>query len=294
MKSEDSARRNTSDDVTFDQEMLLNGWRLLTDPTQFHRFIQRLKQAPEHQLPETVDFFAALSAALKAAQDHVPPLAKLLQALTADGPDLGLLYEHLLKADANAETQGLYAALGLSKLGPLYQRQQKLDRASRAAQEYIAAQQEYAVLLQDLAQALSAAGEHGLSSAPSGCGPRALYDSWLEQVEPAYERFIHSERYSKAFGRMCNASATLIAHTRQSLEGLLRLLDVPTRQDLESTQRRLHELWRQQQTLAEAVDRQELARLRSELEQMRTELNELKQSKPVRPRHSNGRVERTQ
>jgi hypothetical protein len=162
------------------------------------------------------------------------------------------------------------------QLGPLQHRQARARAASAAWEEFIQAQQQYLDLMQHLAERTVEALSEALREAPENEPAQARYARLLSAAEAAHEAFIRSDEYATTLGRLSSAGSSVISHARSAIEDILALFDLPTRAELASTQRRLHEIRRQQYALAEAVDAGELQALRSELAELRREVAALR------------------
>ncbi|WP_258867945.1 poly(R)-hydroxyalkanoic acid synthase subunit PhaE [Alkalilimnicola ehrlichii] len=178
-----------------------------------------------------------------------------------------------------------HSALRTALSGPVTAQSTKTADANKAAQEYLAAQQDYLALLQQLGERVLAAGKTRLEQDPKPAGIQEVYSAWLEATESVYEEYVFSEEYTRSLGRLSHATARLIRHTQDSLEGVLKLLGLPTRTDMLSTQRRLHEIRRQQHACAEHVAADEFLALKNEVQALRQELQNLKRAQADNEEH---------
>ena len=168
------------------------------------------------------------------------------------------------------------------KLGLFQQRQQRLDEIAAAVAELRAAHQHYNTLLRRIAdQALTTFRQEIEQRPQRTAALREIYDLWLNSSEAAYERMLYSDEYASAFGRLVNSAAALTAQFQQEMDGALKQLNLPSRQEMNSTQRRLYELRRSHH--AESA-RDELDALRSEMAELRAELQQLKSQAKPKPR----------
>jgi class III poly(R)-hydroxyalkanoic acid synthase PhaE subunit len=118
---------------------------------------------------------------------------------------------------------------------------------------------------------------------------RAFYDLWVDAGEEAYGEIAMTQGFTKA---QANLSNTLMAVKRQEqkmVDEVLSALNMPTRRELDTSHRRVHQLrrqvWRLQESLEEAGIlelRQEVAALRREVEALRA--SETAAAKPALPR----------
>jgi hypothetical protein len=71
---------------------------------------------------------------------------------------------------------------------------------------------------------------------------RELYDLWVECGEEVYARSVRAEPYCKAQAALANAASELRLKQQVILERALRLVDLPTRSEINSVHRQLREL----------------------------------------------------
>lgn len=89
---------------------------------------------------------------------------------------------------------------------------------------------------------------------------KELYGQWVDCCEEAYANYVSDEEYSQLYGRLINATMALKRHTSIMLDEFLGALNLPTREEIDTVQQRLHEA------------RQETKRLRAELEELRQQI----------------------
>lgn len=96
---------------------------------------------------------------------------------------------------------------------------------------------------------------------------RALYDLWVDAAEEAYAQVASSEEFRKAYGELVNAQMRVRAAMQQQVERVSTDLGMPTRTELDSVHRRLHELRRSrgETGVSNGVDTDELRQLRDEV-----------------------------
>jgi hypothetical protein len=74
--------------------------------------------------------------------------------------------------------------------------------------------------------------------------PRALYDLWVDAAEEAYAEIALSEEFRKVYGEVVNAQMRVRSHVQAEVERIGTDLGMPTRTELNSVHKRLHELRR--------------------------------------------------
>lgn len=131
-------------------------------------------------------------------------------------------------------------------LGAGREHQQRLQRIAEAAAAIDAAQRRLQLLWSDaLREAAAAYGKTLGASAPGDASPaalRALYDRWIECAEEAYARMAHSETYGDALAEYINAGSRWRADMQACVEQWARLLDLPTRAELNTLIERVNAL----------------------------------------------------
>ena len=102
---------------------------------------------------------------------------------------------------------------------------------------------------------------------------RALYDLWVDAAEDAYAKVASSEEFRKAYGELVDAQMRVRAALQQQVERVSTDLGVPTRTELNSVHRRLHDLRRGGgANAANAIDADELRQLRAEVDSLKKTL----------------------
>ena len=117
---------------------------------------------------------------------------------------------------------------------------------------------------------------------------RALYDLWVDAAEEAYAEVALSDEFRKVYGELVNAQMRVRSQLQQEVERIGVDLGMPTRTELNSVHKRLHDLRR------ELRDSQELLRngdgdgRDGEIAAMRAEIDDLRRlvenSEPAPPR----------
>ena len=134
--------------------------------------------------------------------------------------------------------------------------------------------------------------------------PRALYDLWVDAAEEAYQEIALSDEFRKVYGDVVNAQMRVRSQIQQEVERIGVDLGMPTRTELNSVHKRMHDLRRELRGSRAADANGEIAALRAEVQKLREQLNarqakpaqaapvNAKQAKPVRaaPAKSKGRV----
>ena len=74
---------------------------------------------------------------------------------------------------------------------------------------------------------------------------KALYDLWVDAAEDAYAQVALSEEFSKAYGALANAQMRLRQQIQIEVERVSREFGMPTRSELDSLSKRVHDLRRE-------------------------------------------------
>jgi class III poly(R)-hydroxyalkanoic acid synthase PhaE subunit len=87
---------------------------------------------------------------------------------------------------------------------------------------------------------------------------RAAYDLWVDCGEEAYGELANTEEFTQAQAHLANTLMAVKRHEQQMVEEMQAALNMPTRRELDTTHRRVHELRRELRAV-----REELAELRA-------------------------------
>lgn len=74
---------------------------------------------------------------------------------------------------------------------------------------------------------------------------KALYDLWVDAMEDAYAEIALSEEFSRAYGALANAQMRVRKQIQTEIERVSRELGMPTRSELDSLSKRVHDLRRE-------------------------------------------------
>lgn len=99
---------------------------------------------------------------------------------------------------------------------------------------------------------------------------RALYDMWVDASEDAYGEFAMSDEYQMVYGDLVNALMRVRQDMNEMAEHHYRLMNIPTRSEMDTVQKRQQE------------NRREGRALRREIAALRAELDKLSGARPAR------------
>jgi len=70
----------------------------------------------------------------------------------------------------------------------------------------------------------------------------AAYEAWIDSAETAYQQAAHGEAFSRSLGVLCNLLSAFKVERGKLLEALARHLDLPSRAEVDSLHRQVHDL----------------------------------------------------
>jgi class III poly(R)-hydroxyalkanoic acid synthase PhaE subunit len=140
--------------------------------------------------------------------------------------------------------------------GPSREYQQRWQRTAEAWKRIADAQHRLQRLWSDALReaALAFAARLGppQSAALSAEALRKLYDVWIECAEEAYARAAHGEAFCNALAEFVNASSLWRRELQASIEHSAKLLDMPTRSEVNTLTRRLRSVEEQLRAASKA------------------------------------------
>lgn len=102
---------------------------------------------------------------------------------------------------------------------------------------------------------------------------RAFYDLWVDAAEEAYAEIALSEEFRKVYGDVVNAQMRVRSHIQQEAERIGAEVGMPTRTELNTVHKRLHDLRRELKQRDESAGASDLAH---QVAQLRAEIAALK------------------
>ncbi len=134
----------------------------------------------------------------------------------------------------------------LPALGATREHQERAQRMAEAWRRMDDAQRRMQRLWSDALREAAASFAKGLGtaqpSAPSTEALNKLYDDWVDCAEDAYARMSHSEAFCAALADYVNASSQWRDDLRAAIEGWAKMLDLPTRSEINTLTRRLRSM----------------------------------------------------
>jgi ketosteroid isomerase-like protein len=131
----------------------------------------------------------------------------------------------------------------LPAFGATREHQQRWQRMAEASRRIDDARRRLQRLWSDaLREAAAAFAARLVPPHPSGVSAEALrklYDIWIDCAEEAYARVAHGEAFCNALAEYVNASSQWRRELQASIEHLAKLLDLPTRSEINTLTQRL-------------------------------------------------------
>ena len=196
------------------------------------------------------DFLASASAGPSStAADALGTLMRDLSAGLFKPPGLDVFGR---AAPAAVHSQASAPVLGMAREQVLHA-QRAIEAWARLTEAHGRLQRLWSDALREAAGAFSARIQTTAPSAPAT--PSALYDAWIECAEEAYERTAHGEAFCDALADCVNASSQWRLESGVAAEQWAKLLDLPTRREINTLERRLRSLEQELASLKTAGER---------------------------------------
>ena len=146
----------------------------------------------------------------------------------------------------NPNAVGATAQWDLPALGASREHQQRAQRMAEAWRRMDDAQRRLQRLWSDALREAAASFATGLGTAqpgaPSTEALNKLYDTWVDCAEDAYARMSHSEALCSALADYVNASSQWRGELQGAIEQCAKMLDLPTRSEINTLTRQLKSL----------------------------------------------------
>lgn len=172
-------------------------------------------------------------------------------------------------------THELRGMLGMPAFGYLREHQEHYQKLAQAMLDYQEQTNRYNALIARASRRgfemfedkLAERGEPGRQVE----SVRALYDLWVDAAEEAYAEVALSPEFREVYGALVNAQMRVRQHVQQEVERVAIDLGMPTRTEIDSIGKRLHEtrrdLKRREETNTDLAA--EIAALRAEVEKLK-------------------------
>ena len=83
--------------------------------------------------------------------------------------------------------------------------------------------------------------------------PREIYDIWIESGEEAYASVVATEEYQQMQGKLSNTTMACKQYNQDVLQALLREMQLPSKQDMDSAYERIQGLTRSLKELKKEI-----------------------------------------
>lgn len=180
------------------------------------------------------------------------------------GDYLHALRGHDVKRVADSIKDRFERFLTMPAVGYSREAQDQYQKLARLLLEYAEAFQQYNVGLARVGMRSIEGFRKKVNDAGKD-GPvdslRKLYDLWIDASEEVYGEYATSEEYTRLYGRMVNAMMAAKQQSALLVDEVLEAMNIPTRNELNTVHRRVHDLRRENHAL-----RAELAQIRELLE----------------------------
>lgn len=104
---------------------------------------------------------------------------------------------------------------------------------------------------------------------------RACYDLWVDCGEEAYAEISVTDEFTSAQARLTNSLMAVKRQEQKMVDEALGAMNMPTRRELDTSHRRLHQLQRQVWRMQRALDESGAAELREEVAALQRHLSQL-------------------
>jgi class III poly(R)-hydroxyalkanoic acid synthase PhaE subunit len=188
---------------------------------------------------------------LKAWDDYVTACQAVLGRLQDPGsnpggtislPFFGAWEEFARSLGMHAEPHDVIAPFGPA-VGHTREYQVTLQRMLELGAQF---QRRYAEFMQqgaDISQrALQAVQKRSAADTGLSSSPTAAYEAWIDSAEEAYAQAAHGETFARTLGELCNLLSAFKVERGKLLEAVARHLDMPSRAEIDSLHRQVHEL----------------------------------------------------
>ncbi len=148
--------------------------------------------------------------------------------------------------------------LNLPTFGVAREHQTRLQALAQAQADYQQSQQGYHELMARASQAAFGIferklGEHAVPGQQIE-SPRALFDLWIDAAEEAYAEIALSSEFRTAYANQVNGQMRLRLAVQKEIEQVCRMVDMPTRTELDGAHRKIADLERSLRRLRDRVD----------------------------------------
>jgi len=160
--------------------------------------------------------------------------------------------------EASEMTRAVRHFLSVPPVGYTREWQEQLQDWTRFSVEYLHAMQDFGALLGKVVQrALELFGTRVTEKTKAGesfDGLRALYNLWIDCGEEAYAEQVATPEFPKLQAELVNALMRMKRHEQMIVEEVMTAFNIPTRREMDTSHRRVHELQQQVRQLQDALE----------------------------------------
>ncbi|WP_139556406.1 class III poly(R)-hydroxyalkanoic acid synthase subunit PhaE [Methylotetracoccus oryzae] len=175
--------------------------------------------------------------------------------------------------------------LSTPTLGYTRESQEEVQRLGQCLLDYQKAMQDYSGVLSGVvaraAELLREKATERVGQGDAFESVRECYNLWVDCGEEAYAEICASDAFTRSQAAMTNALMALKRQEQSMIDEALSALNMPTRRELDTSHRRVHQLQRRVWKLEEALNASGIAELRAEMEALRTELAAVRSTAPA-------------
>jgi hypothetical protein len=141
---------------------------------------------------------------------------------------------------------GFYAAM--PGIGYTREKQEELGRLYRHWADFEAQAGKYNAAMAQVGLEAVRQFQHYLSNPPAEAAPlhslKDVYGKWVDVCEDVYAKYALSDDYTRVYGEVVNALMGYKKQLNGMIDGLAAQMNLPTRQEVDSLHKRVHELRR--------------------------------------------------
>lgn len=176
--------------------------------------------------------------------------------------------------------QGMIGLLSMPTIGYTREWQEELQRWGLLWLDHFQALQAYVLALSGTtAKAIDLFADEVYEKAKKGEtfeSLRALYNLWIDCSEQAYNDLSTSDEFTQAQSRLTNSVFAVKRQEQKMIEEVLSAFNMPTRRELDTSHRRVHQLQRRVWQLEQTLDESGIMELKAEVSVLQRELEALR------------------
>ncbi len=188
--------------------------------------------------------------------------------------------EDVIASERKRVNSKLEQLLSMPGIGYTREWQEQFQQGARLWLNYQNAQQDYASQFQRIGlRTIDLLREHieaMKQREETVTDLRALYNIWVDCGEAAYAEHVSTGQFITAHARLVNSLMAWKRHEQKMIDNVLTALHMPTRDELNTVNLRVHQLRRENKLLQSDANSANMTGLIQEMNMLRAELNELR------------------